>query len=110
MRSTYEHAIYKRGAGDVVLLVGVYVDDLIITGSNDREIAMFKKQMKELFSMTDLGLLSYYLGIGVIQTSHSITLNQSSYTEKLLEMTSMLECNSCQLPIELRLKLIKESN
>lgn len=28
-------------------LVGVYVDDLIITGSNNEDIVEFKEQMKE---------------------------------------------------------------
>lgn len=67
--------MYKRGAGDAVLLVRVYVDDLIIIGTNGKDIAIFKEQLKELFSMSDLRLLSYYVRIEVIRTSHSITLN-----------------------------------
>lgn len=34
--------------------------------------------------MSDLGLLSYYIGIGVDQSSRSITLCQSAYAKKLL--------------------------
>jgi hypothetical protein len=48
-------------------LVGVYVDDLIITGSSSVNIVAFKEEMKRSFSMSDLGLLSYYLGIQVDQ-------------------------------------------
>jgi hypothetical protein len=33
-RCPMEHAVYKRTAGNNYLLVGVYVDDLIITGSS----------------------------------------------------------------------------
>jgi hypothetical protein len=40
------------------LLIGVYVDDLIITGSS-------KGEMKTKFQMSDLGLLSFYLEIEV---------------------------------------------
>ena len=36
------HALYKRGDEADYLLVGVYVDDLIITGTTAREIACFK--------------------------------------------------------------------
>lgn len=57
--------MYKRKTGDDLLLVGVYVDDLIVTGSKDTDIEEFKAQMGKLFSMSDLGLLSYYLGIEV---------------------------------------------
>ena len=49
--------------------MGVYVDDLIITGSHPLEIAKFKAGMMKVFKMSDLGLLSYYLGIEVAQTT-----------------------------------------
>ena len=38
--------MYRRGSGRSVLLVGVYVDDLIITGTEEREVEAFKAQMK----------------------------------------------------------------
>ena len=63
-----EHAVYKKRSGECCLLVGVYVDDLIITCSSMVEIGKFKNQMKDLFNMSDLGLLSYYLGIEVVQS------------------------------------------
>ena len=53
-----EHAVYRRGTGDNLLLVGVYVDDLVITGVGLKEIDLFKQQMTELFRMSDLGKLS----------------------------------------------------
>src|SRR5438105_4332966 len=64
-RSDSEHAVYARGQGTARLLVGVYVDDLIITGSDDGEISRFKGEMMDAFRMSDLGLLRYYLGIEV---------------------------------------------
>ena len=47
------------------MIVGLYVDDLIISGTNDDDITAFKEQMHTLFDMSDLGLLSYYLWIEV---------------------------------------------
>jgi hypothetical protein len=63
--------------------VGVYVDVLIITGSSNVNIATLKEDMKRSFSMSDLGLLSYYLGIQVDQKQGVTTICQSSYTEDL---------------------------
>jgi hypothetical protein len=54
--------------------VGVYVNDLGITGTNDAEVASFKEEMKATFQMSDLGLLSFYLGIEVHQGDYGITL------------------------------------
>ena len=56
-RSASEHAVYLCGAGAHRLVVGDYVDDLIITGSNQVDIDTFKDQMKATFKMSDLGLL-----------------------------------------------------
>lgn len=44
-RCMQEQAVYTRGKGQAGVIVGVYVDDLIVTGENPQEIAMFKKQM-----------------------------------------------------------------
>ena len=60
--------------GDV-LLVAVYVDDLLITGDE------FKGNMSNKFEMSDLGLLTYYLGIEVVQHNGGISIKQASYAK-----------------------------
>jgi hypothetical protein len=105
-----EHALYIRKTKEGNLIVGVYVDDLIITGSGRRLIHEFKREMTALFKMSDLGLLSYYLGIEVGQTARSITLRQSAYAEKLLERSGMRGCKPCLSPMEEKLKLSKDSS
>ncbi|XP_039017051.1 secreted RxLR effector protein 161-like [Hibiscus syriacus] len=65
--------------------------------------------MKKLFSMSDLGLLSYYLGIEVCQNSQRMTLNQSAYARKVLDKCGIKDCNHSKIPMEPRLKLSKES-
>ena len=49
------------------VIVGVYVDDLIITGTSEAKVKEFNKTMMRIFEMTDLGLLCSYLGIEVHQ-------------------------------------------
>jgi hypothetical protein len=41
-QSPHEAAVYRRGNGGNILLVGVYVNDLVITGTKDTEVAAFK--------------------------------------------------------------------
>jgi len=107
VRNLLEHAVYRRSDKDGYLLVGVYVDDLIITGPSKTTIEAFKKEMMRSFSMSDLGLLTYYLGIQVDQKEGVTTLCQSSYTLKILEQAGMKGCNPCHVPMENRLKLSK---
>jgi hypothetical protein len=89
-RCLSEQAFYTRGTGEDAIIIGVYVDDLIVTGGNPKEIDAFKKQMMTEFEMTDLGLLSYYLGLEVEQKADSITIKQGSYAKKVLEQFGMV--------------------
>ncbi|GJS21486.1 zinc finger, CCHC-type containing protein [Tanacetum coccineum] len=81
--------------------------DLIITGTPKKEIEVFKSQMKEKFEMSDLGLLAYYLGIEVTQTGGEITIKQTSYINKILKETSMMDSNDAKIPMDPGTKLVK---
>ncbi|KAJ1274520.1 hypothetical protein BS78_05G068600 [Paspalum vaginatum] len=56
--------------------------------------------MLSLFRMSDLGLLSYYLGLEVHQTSRGISISQAAYAAKLVERGGMAGCNSGAVPME----------
>jgi hypothetical protein len=109
-RSASENAVYTRGEKDDRLLLGVYVDDLIVTGASKAAISEFKQEMCSRFKMSDLGLLALYLGIEVSQAPGLITLKQTAFASKLLEKAGMGDCNSVQYPMEPRLKLSKYSS
>ena len=95
--------------GKEELVVGVYVDDLIVTEARAEDIDGFKCEMAARFKISDLGALSYYHGIEVRQGKQSISLGQRAYVEKLLEHDGMAECKPCATPMEERLKLSKHS-
>jgi hypothetical protein len=84
-RCKLEPAVYTKRTHEGSLLVGVYVDDLIVTGNNLEKIFQFKRQMEDKFEMSDLGQFSYYLGLEVIQGNDGIKIKQSSYAKKILQ-------------------------
>jgi hypothetical protein len=108
-QNPHETAIYRRGNGRNVLLVGVYIDDLVITDTKDAEVAAFKEEMKATFQMSDLGLLSFYLGIEVHQGDSGITLRQTAYAKRIVELAGLTDCNTALTPMEERLKLSRDS-
>jgi hypothetical protein len=108
VRSKLEYAVYRRGDQKSFLIIGVYVDDLIIAGPRAEDITEFKKEMQHRFSMSDFGPLSYYLGIEVKQEYDGITVSQSSYAAKILEVTGMSKCNPTKTPLEVGMKLSKK--
>lgn len=108
VRCPQEHAVYTRRKAGQLLVVGIYVDDLIVTGTNVTEISKFKQQMSAEFDMSDLGLLSYYLGIEVSQKEGRICLKQAAYAKRVLEKSGMLECNPTKYPMEAKLHVGKD--
>ena len=54
-KSKLDAALFYKGSEEERVLVGIYVDDLIITGPRGEQICKFKEEMKKKFEMTDLG-------------------------------------------------------
>jgi hypothetical protein len=108
-QSPHEVAICHRGKDGNALLVGVYVNDLVITGTKEVEVQAFKEEMKAIFQMSDLGLLSFYLGIEVHQDSSGISLRQAAYAKRIVELGGLTGCNLAYTPMEERLKLSRDS-
>ena len=85
MKSKNDQGVYHLNSNRDKVIVGVYVDDLIITGASESKVEEFKKNMMRIFEMTDLGLLCSYLGIEVHQDKSQITLSQRPYAAHILE-------------------------
>lgn len=107
-RCPYEHAVYIKRVGEDVLIIGVYVDDLLVTGTKVSIIEEFKAQMNKRFDMRNLGKLSYYLGIEVEQGCGYVELRQTAYAKKVLEKAGMLECNPTKYPMDPKESLTKD--
>jgi hypothetical protein len=82
------------------LIIGVYVDDLIITRTTPDEIMRFKVEMILQFKMDDLGLLTFYLRLEVQRSSNGIDLCQTHYAMRILEAAGMAKYNSTQMPMK----------
>jgi hypothetical protein len=104
-----EHGIYVRWNDNVQVVVWVYVDDLIITGSDHDNSRSFNEEMAAAFKMSDLGLLRFYLGIEVMHSVSGISLSQGAYVMMILERSGMTGCNLWYVPMEASLKLSKQS-
>ena len=98
-RCPYENVVYTKGEEGECLIIVVYVDDILITKASVEKIKGFKQQMGRNFEMTDLGKLSYYLGIEVDQCANYLELKQSSYAMKILEKSGLGDCNPTKYPM-----------
>ncbi|PNX61228.1 putative LRR receptor-like protein kinase, partial [Trifolium pratense] len=59
VKSLSESTLYIKGDQTNFLVISLYVDDLLVTGSSAEFIQQFKDDMKQVFEMSDLGEMSY---------------------------------------------------
>ncbi|RDY05919.1 hypothetical protein CR513_10173, partial [Mucuna pruriens] len=71
------------------------MDDLIFIGNNPNLFEDFQKVMSCEFEMTDIGFISYYLGLEVKQMNNDIF-----YAKKVLDKFKMFDCNPLNTPME----------
>ncbi|KAK2973952.1 hypothetical protein RJ640_027581 [Escallonia rubra] len=93
-------------SGDI-FFVCMYVDDLILTGNNPKMFEEFKEEMAREFEMTNIGLMSYYLGIEVRQREDDIFISQDAYAKVILKRYGMVYCKPVKTPVECEVKLSK---
>ncbi|XP_016648285.1 PREDICTED: uncharacterized mitochondrial protein AtMg00810-like [Prunus mume] len=71
--------------GIVVLLV--YVDDIVIIGSDLEAIFAVQTLLHSTFHMKDLGQLTYFLGLEIHHQPHGLFLHQHKYNQDLVQLT-----------------------
>ncbi|KAJ0826856.1 putative RNA-directed DNA polymerase [Helianthus annuus] len=99
-QSKCDHSMFIKASNSVFIVLLVYVDDIVITGSCSKEIDKIKSLLKSKFLIKDLGLLKYFLGIEVLKTVDGLCLSQRKYCLDLLSEFGMTGCKPVSNPIE----------
>ena len=98
IRLELDHGIFV--SADKQLFIAVYVDDLLIFGSDIARLEDVQQKLRDRFKMTDLGDISHYLGMEVDHVvGEKITLRQSTYLRKVLNRFKMTECKPASVPM-----------
>ena len=101
--------IYKSKAEGDNFYIGVYVDDMVMAGENEDRIKEVKQMLASKFNLKDLGRLTYFLGISVIQNQGELTtwMGHPAYVEKVLEKQKMSDSKPVGTPINPGSHLLK---
>lgn len=108
VKSLSKSTLYVKHKENNLLIVSLYVDDMLVTGDDTRLVEEFKQEMMQAFEMTDLGLMTYFLGIEIKQNENYVFICQKKYAIEILKKFKMEECKVVRTPMNQKEKLSKE--
>jgi hypothetical protein len=104
-----DKCIYFKETPNDYIMVCLYVDDMLIIGSDNNIIKQTKNLLSSKFDMKDLGLADVILGIKITRTSEGITLSQAHYAEKILDRFKNYSKGTVKSPVDPLLHMRKNS-
>nr|KYP62375.1 Retrovirus-related Pol polyprotein from transposon TNT 1-94 [Cajanus cajan] len=108
VKSLSEYTLYIKKVNEDILMISLYVDDLFVTGNCKEMIDKFKEEMENVFEMTDLGKMTFFLGMQVQQKKNEIFVCQEKYAKEVLMKFNMGECKSAATPMNQKEKFCRE--
>lgn len=77
----------------------IYVDDIILTGSDSQLVTSLITKLSFEFVVKDLGLLHFFLGIEVHHTKEGLHITQEKYVRDILAKANMLNASHISTPM-----------
>ncbi|KAF5465934.1 hypothetical protein F2P56_015896 [Juglans regia] len=105
--SKSDNSLYIMHSAKFQLLILIYVDDIIVTGSHFEEITKLITYLGRAFPVKDLGPLSYFLGVETLQEGGNLILTQRKSVIDLLRKANLDKVKPCSTPMSTSCKLSK---
>ncbi|XP_075077346.1 uncharacterized protein LOC142164072 [Nicotiana tabacum] len=100
-----DKCIYSKFTKEYGVIICLYVDDMLIFGTNLQGITETKKYLTSVFKMKDLIEVDTILGIKVKRDNKQVTLSQAHYIDKILTKFSHLGIKGYNTPYDSSVKL-----
>ncbi|GJV53657.1 putative reverse transcriptase domain-containing protein [Tanacetum coccineum] len=104
-KGAVDPTLFTRKAGNDILLVQIYVDDIIFASTNPAMCDEFDNVMTSKFKMSMMGKLSFFLGLQISQSPRGIFINQSRYASEIIKKYGMLSSDPVDTPMVDKSKL-----
>ena len=105
-----DKCVYVKDTENGYVILCLYVDDMLIVGSDDKIIKSTKDMLKSRFDMKDMGLVGVILGIKISRTSDGLELSQLHYVGKILEIFNKDDSGVARTPLDTSLHVSKNKH
>ncbi|XP_047268184.1 uncharacterized mitochondrial protein AtMg00810-like [Capsicum annuum] len=108
--SKIDVSLFIYSHANFVAYLLVYGDDIVLTGNNTSFLASFTQELGHAFSIRDLDLLQYFLGVQVSRSGSGLWLSQPQYIHGILTKARILHCKPLSTLMATNAKLHKGDN
>ena len=111
-RCQADHCCYFKKFDNNFIILLLYVDDMLVAGSDMQEIVNLKQKLSKQFEMKDLGAAKQILGMRIRRDTNSRTLllSQDKYISKVLSRFNMQNAKVVSTPLGVHFRLPKEQS
>ena len=92
--------IYKKVENNSCIIICLYVDNMLISGTNLQVVINTKSFLRSKFDMKDLRKAKVFLGIKITRTLNGLNLFQEHYIEKILKRFEHIDCKPVSTPYD----------
>ena len=98
-----DRCVFKRKINGDLIIVAAFVDDLLLTTSNEKQLDWFKAEFAKHFSFKDHGQIKLFLGISFNydREKRTLEMDQTEYIEQILIDAGFDHCKKSTLPARL---------
>ena len=102
-----DKCVYVKDTENGYVILCLYVDDMLIIGSNDKMVKSTKAMLSTRFDMKDMGLADVILGVKILRTSDRLVLSQTQSVDKILNKFSKDDSSVARTPLDVNLHMSK---
>lgn len=105
VHSLHDYSLFCKRTDSSTMYIAVYVDDVLITGTDMEEVNQLKSFLHNTFKIKDLGRLHYFLGLEVLYKTDGVLISLRKYALDLLKEYDCMSYSGLSSPLDPSVKL-----
>ncbi|KAL0438668.1 UNVERIFIED_CONTAM: Retrovirus-related Pol polyprotein from transposon RE1 [Sesamum latifolium] len=101
----HDHCLFLKHSAVGLIALLVYVDDVLITCVSELMITEVKDFLHSAFTIKDLGLAKYFLGLEIARSPSGTSITQHKFIRYIISDTGLLSARPASSPFPPGLKL-----